>query len=138
MIRVNTSKTSNVSRDIPVAALRDQRLCAHFWLNRWLSLRSNISSPYLFCDFNGKPISYQTFSASLANVVDRTGESSKKTTHSFWHGGASFLASLGIPFSKIKERGGWRSNAVFCYLSEPLDSKIRSDFLVAEKFIVPS
>lgn len=133
VVRVKTSKTSNVSRDIPVAALHDRRLCAFFWLNRWCTFRSGITSPYLFCDPKGNPISYHTFASSLSNVVVRAGVSAKLSTHSFRHGGASFLASLGVPFSKIKERGGWKSNAVFCYLSEPLDSKIRSDFLVAEK-----
>lgn len=116
-----------------MAALKDHRLCAFFWLNKWLTLRSGICSPYLFCDSQGRPINYHSFASSLAAIVERTGVKSKISTHSFRHGGASFLASLGVPFSKIKDRGGWKSNAVFCYLSEPLDSKIRSDFLVAEK-----
>lgn len=131
LLRVKSSKTSRVPHDIPVAKVKDRRLCAFFWLRFWLTNRPK-RSVYLFSDKVGNPISYQYFSSMLSQFLSRAGLDSTVTTHSFRHGGASFLASLGVPFSKIKERGGWRSNAVFSYLSEPLDSKIRSDFLVAE------
>lgn len=71
------------------------------------------------------------YSTNLATVLGRAGIKNT-TTHSVRHGGASFLASLGIPLSKIKERGAGNP-MLFCYLTEPLDSKIRSDFLVAER-----
>lgn len=133
IIRVKSSKCSNIPHDIPVAALRDNRLCLFYWLNRWLSYRGSLESSYLFADNLAAPVSYHCFSKMLSLTLHRAGVKEVITSHSFRHGGASFLASLGVPLSKIKERGGWKSDAVFCYLSEPLDSKIRTDFLVAER-----
>lgn len=128
LLRVRSSKTSRIPHDISIAGVKDKRLCAFYWHRVWLSRRP-VRSLYLFSDKLGDPLSYQYFYQSLAKLVSHAGVKSNITSHSFRHGGASFLASLGVPFLKIKERG-WRSNTVFSYLPEPLDSTINSALII--------
>ena len=40
------------------------------------------------------------------------------STHSFRHGGATMLKSLGVPVESIMIRGNWKSSAVFRYLHQ--------------------
>lgn len=69
------------------------------------------------------PMSYNMFSVTLERAISQAGVEANITSHSFRHGGASFLSELGLPLSKIKDRGGWKSNAVYCFLSDSLESK---------------
>lgn len=60
--------------------------------------------------------------------------SARLTSHSFRRGGASFLLSSGIPLSQIKERGGWKSNCVITYVSDPLYVRVKRELEVSRKF----
>lgn len=56
------------------------------------------------------------------------------TSHSFRRGGASFLASVGIPLNQIKIRGGWKSDCVKKYICEPLSVHVRRELSVSKNF----
>lgn len=131
LLTVRTSKTSSSSRYVPISRSKDSRLCPVFWLARWLNLSRLAATDYLFAVKPNVSLSYNMFSTSLARVVSEAGIKENITSHSFRHGGASFLSELGLPLSKIKERGGWKSNAVYCYLSDSLESKWWLDRKVA-------
>lgn len=60
-------------------------------------------------------------------MINHAGINDKILSHSFRHGGATFLSTIGMPVDKIKERGGWASNAVYKYISESMDVKAQRD-----------
>lgn len=123
LVSVRSSKTSTSLRKIPISVCNDKRLCAVYWLKSWVG-RANLSpNDYLFSVADGIPMSYNVFSSSLERFLSKAGVTKVITSHSFRHGGASFLSELGLPLSKIKDRGGWKSNAVYCYLSDSLESR---------------
>lgn len=131
LLSVRSSKTSTSLRVIPISMCKDKRLCAVYWLKRWLGLSKLANSDYVFSLRSGVPMSYSVFSTTLTRVVTQAGIKERITSHSFRHGGASFLSELGLSLAKIKERGGWRSNAVFCYLSDSVESKWLIDHKVS-------
>lgn len=123
VLAVKSSKTSTSLRCIPISICKDRRLCAVHWLRRWLRVSGLSKSDYLFATNPGCPMSYSLFSSTLEVFVNRAGVQQNITSHSSRHGGTSFLSELGLPLSKIKDRGGWKSNAVYCYLSDSMESK---------------
>lgn len=131
LINVKSSKTSTTTRAIPISCCQDTRLCAVYWVKKWLSVCSLSKLDYLFPARPGLPLSYCYFSAELSSIVSHARIKENITSHSFRHGGASFLSELGVPLSKIKDRGGWKSNAVYCYLSDSIESKWLVDHKVS-------
>lgn len=124
-------KKSKTPRLIPIAPLECRSYCAVYWLKRWLSnYKSSPSSPLFSLD--GSPLTYSTFSNALSKVILRAGIKEKISSHSFRQGGATFLSTIGMPIDKIKDRGGWASNAVFKFISESLDVKAQCDGKVAK------
>lgn len=130
-IRVRSSKTSTVLRVVPVREIKTKKLCSVFWLKRWFSIIKVKGSVPLFSMSGHKAVSYTNYSTMLSKVVASAGLKYKISTHSFRHGGASFLSSLGVPITKIKDRGGWKSNAVYHYISENFNEKVRREKFVA-------
>lgn len=123
-------KRSYSPRLIPIAPMECKKFCAVYWLKRWLSIYDGEPSAPLF-SLNGAPLSYNAFNSALKKVVQRAGIKEKISSHSFRHGGATFLSTIGMPIEKIKDRGGWSSNAVYKYISESFDVKAQRDGKVA-------
>lgn len=130
---IRSSKTSLCSappRYIPIASLQDKTMCAVFWLKHWLTLSQAKPSAPLFT-MNQRPLSYNMFNSALSDLVRRAGIQQKISSHSFRRGGATFLSAIGLPLEKIKERGGWKSNAVLTYIAEPIQVKMKREGVVS-------
>lgn len=56
------------------------------------------------------------------------------SSHSFRRGGATFLSAIGFPLAaaSLKECGGWASDAVLKYISEPKYVKMARDMKVSK------
>lgn len=130
-IKVRSSKTSSVLRVIPVRSLKSKKLCSVFWLKHWVSISKCRGSMPLFSMSGKNALSYSSYSKMLSKVIESAHVTEKISTHSFRHGGASFLSNIGVPLSRIKERGGWKSNAVYLYISESFKEKVQREKLVA-------
>lgn len=134
VLKVYSSKSMKKSRTprlLPIAPMECKKFCAVYWLKTWLSsCKLGPSSPLFSLD--GSPLPYNAFHKALLKVVQTAGISDKITSHSFRHGGATFLSSIGVPIEKIKDRGGWSSTAVYKYISESLDVKAQRDGKIAK------
>lgn len=95
----------------------------------WLSRCNLLPTAPLF-SLDGSPLSYNSFHKALRKVLLRASIIDKISSHSFRKGGATFLSIIGMPIEKIKERGGWSSNAVFKYISESLDLMLKLSVMV--------
>lgn len=134
VLRIFSSKSMKKSKSprlIPIAPLECSAYCAVYWLKMWLSKNKFGPSAPLF-SLKGSPLSYNAFHNALSKVLLRAGIAGKISSHSFRQGGATFLSTIGMPIEKIKERGGWASNAVYKYISESLDVKAQRDGKVAK------
>ena len=138
LVNVRRSKTIQFRErvlSIPVAAVDDPALCAVYWVRRHFRdtpagqgehafrIRSrgvSVSMPYPF--YLGA-IKYLSARADL-----RPGSF---TSHSLRRGGATYLRMCGATIVEIKERGDWRSDAVFEYLKSLLSERLALDLRVA-------
>lgn len=130
---IHSSKTNQGSappRYIPIASLQNKSMCAVFWLKHWLSVKPAPSSAPLF-RLNNQAMSYKVFQAALSALVSKAGINQKISSHSFRRGGATFLSAIGLPLDKIKERGGWKSDAILTYIAEPIQVKMKREGVVS-------
>lgn len=113
--------------EIPIASITDKRFCIVHWLRRlFMSKQREVVFPLL---------SYSNFRSMLHVSLLRSRLHVHLTTHSFRRGGASFLASVGVPMNQIKSRGGWKSDCVKKYISEPCSVHIKRELLVSKNFV---
>lgn len=130
---IHSSKTNQGSappRYIPIARLSYSSMCAFFWLKRWLTLNPAPFSAPLF-SHNGSPISYKLFQSVLTSLVSSVGIKQKISSHSFRRGEPPSCRPLAFQLIKIKERGGWKSNAVLTYIAEPIQVKMKREHIIA-------
>lgn len=131
---IRSSKTSHLNsppRYIPISSLHDKSMCSVYWLKKWLQVSPSPPSSPLF-RVGSSPVSYKGFQSALSSLVARAGINQKITSHSFRRGGATFLSAIGLPLEKIKERGGWKSDAVLTYIAEPVQVKMRREGVVSK------
>lgn len=138
LVNVRISKTIQFRErvhSIPVAAVEDPALCAVYWVRRHFNdspagegehafrIRSrgvSVSMPYAF------------YLAAIKHLAVRAQlRPANFTTHSLRRGGATFLRMCGATILEIKERGDWRSDAVFEYLKSSLTERLALDLRVA-------
>lgn len=129
-IRSSKTKSSGMVHIIPIAELSKPKLCAVYWLKRWVYSHNHKPNEPLFTTPGG--FTYSKFSLALSQLVKASGIRSNLSSHSFRRGGATFLSSIGCPLSVIKERGGWASEAVFKYICEPTYVKMARDSKVSK------
>ena len=78
------------------------------------------------------PLTYSFFLSVLKHLCAVVGlDPAKFSTHSLRRGGATFLRLCGAPIEVIKERGDWKSDAVFLYLKASLAERLTTDMRVA-------
>lgn len=132
LVTTRSSKTVRPGSQhvIPIANLKDKRLCAVYWMKKWLSLYNPPPTAPLFALCNCQ-LSYSRFSKALSHVITSSGIRGNIASHSFCRGGATFLASIGMPVEFIKERGAWTSDSVYKYICEPLVVKVKRECKVA-------
>lgn len=84
-----------------------------------------------------KPIRYEWFSKKLRHLVkiSGVGDTGHYTSHSLRRGGATALALAGVPLHNIQKIGDWKSLAVLLYLATPLEYRIMSEKLSAQKMV---
>lgn len=133
LVVIRSSKTSHRSdppRVIPVSAIREYTLCPVYWLKQYIA-RSPCAPNMPMFRLGDAPISYSWFQSALKKVIAKAGISGKLSSHSFRKGGATLLSALGMPLDKIKERGGWRSDAALRYINDPVQVKIQREKTVS-------
>lgn len=125
-IRSNKTTRPGDTHFIPISPLLNKKLCAVYWLKKWFSLCHRPMHQPLF-SLNSSPMSYGSFSSAFRTLVRVSGIEANLSSHSFRRGGATFLSSVGVPISNIKERGHWTSDAVYKYISPSIGFKAALD-----------
>lgn len=131
VIRVKHTKTlQHFDRDllVPLPIIQGNVLCPIAAVKTMLSnVLQDPSDPLFMYSVAGQKVAltHYTFSKALSVALNQIGLNSQQYSgHSFRRGGASFAAKCGIPINIIKTQGDWKSNAVECYLSTPLNVRI--------------
>ena len=138
MLKVRRSKTIQFKERthlIPVSYVQDRELCAVHWLKVHLRQLPSGRSEAAFRLPRGAgstPMSYTYYLSALKLLCARAGlEPSLFTTHSLRRGGATFLRLCGASITEIKERGDWRSDAVYQYIQASIMERLSLDMRVA-------
>ena len=138
LVTVSKSKTIQFREKvhkIPVAKLGNRELCAVYWVHRHFQ---ECPAPGGARAFRvpragySVPLNYQFYMNVIKQLCGLTGlDPSLYSTHSLRRGGASFLRLCGASVEVIKERGDWKSDAVYLYLRSSLAERLTTDMRVA-------
>ena len=90
-------------------------------LLQYLVHRTYFPGP-LFCDPDGRPVSYSQFGFWFKSLLSRVGITGKYNLHSFRIGAATWAASRGVSPIMIKKMGRWHSGAYSRYIRLPIVS----------------
>lgn len=138
MVKVRKSKTIQYRERthlIPVSSVLNPALCAVYWVRKHFADTASDPEGKAFRLPSGGgsvPMPYSFYLSSLKLLCARAGlQPGKFTTHSLRRGGATFLRQCGASILEIKERGDWKSDAVFEYLRAPIEERLASDIRVA-------
>lgn len=136
MLMITRSKTNQYRERIhyiPVSKVRGNSLCAVFWTS--LHFKQCPAPPEAVAfrlprRGHSVPMTYGFYSQVIKLMcVNAALDEHEFSSHSLRRGGATFLRMCGATIQDIKERGDWKSNAVFEYLklsvSERLDMDMR-------------
>ena len=138
MLRVLKSKTNQFADRvhlIPVVRVKGDALCAVYWTK--LHFKQCPAPPDSMAFRlprlgNSVPMSYAYYMQVIkcmcrASALNET----EFSTHSLRRGGATFLRMCGATIEEIKERGDWKSNAVYQYLKLSVSERRVLDMRVA-------
>ena len=137
MVRVRKSKTIQYQERvhlIPVSRVLDNRLCAVHWVQRHFeSIPAPPRAPAFQVPRAGGSASmpYPFYLGCVKLLSTGAGILPNVTTHSLRRGGATYLRMCGATLAEIKERGDWRSDAVFEYLKYSVEERLALDLRVA-------
>ena len=135
LVAVRSSKTlkkGDTVQYLPVVWSDDRDICAVTWLKRFLKLFPKTNVGPLFA-LDGKPPSYSRFLSEFKKLLAKAGVEGNFATHSLRRGGATFMSMSGCTIAEVKERGRWKSDCVYRYISQPL-----SHTLAVEEKVVKS
>lgn len=119
--------------EIPIAALKDKKLCAVYWLSRHFSDTPSQSDSDILQLPGLASFPYKIYEETLKLQCARANlDPMKYSSHSLRRGGATFLSITGSSIEQIKNRGDWSSSCVYKYLITPLSERILSDLKVAD------
>lgn len=138
MVSVRKSKT-NQHRDrvhrIPIARVGNAALCAVSWVERHFTECPAMSTSAAFRvprAGHTVPMSYHYFMSVIKILCGAAGlNPAEFSTHSLRRGGATFLRMCGSSIQEIKERGDWKSDAVYQYLELSVSERLTCDMRVA-------
>ena len=105
----------------PVSILippQGQDVCPVRTLQSYLKERGTAPGP-LFCHKNFDPISYNTFNVWFRQLLILCGIKGQLNLHSLRIGAATNASMRGVPSSKIKLMGRWKSSAYLRYIRIP-------------------
>ena len=138
IVRVRRSKTIQFRErvhTIPVACVANPALCAVYWVQRHFRDAPGGEGDHAFLiRSRGRLVSmpYTFYLSSIKYLSDRARlHPGNFSTHSLRRGGATFLRLCGATILEIKERGDWRSDAVFEYLKASLPERLALDLRVS-------
>ena len=78
------------------------------------------------------PLTYNFYLKEIKQLCTMAAmDQSLFSTHSLRRGGATFLRLCGASVDVIKERGDWKSDAVYLYLQSSLAERLTTDMRVA-------
>ena len=139
LIHVSKSKTIQFAErivEIPVTYSPLEELCAVRWTQRHFSeVPAGKDEPAFRIPHpaGSVPLAYDAYQATLKHICGEAGLDPKEfSSHSLRRGGATFLSLIGASIQEIKQRGDWKSDAVFEYLKAPLSARIADDMKVAD------
>ena len=120
---------------IPVSKVKDRALCAVHWVSQHFRGMAALEDSHVFRIPRRQgsiSLPYSVYLASLRSLCGRAGLlQAEFSTHSLWRGGATYLQLCGASILEIKERGDWKSDAVFDYLKASLKERLARDMRVA-------
>lgn len=138
MVNITKSKTIQFNEKvhrIPVAKVTNRALCAAYWVEQHFR---ECPAPMGAQAFrmprvgHSVPLTYSFYLQVIKLLCARAGmDPTKFSTHSLRRGGANFLRLCGAPIEVIKERGDWKSDAVYLYLEASLAERLTTDMRVA-------
>ena len=138
MVKVRKSKTIQYRERlhlIPVSKVEDRALCAVHWVRRHFREVAAHGNAHAFRLPRGQgsvSMPYSFYLGSLKLLCVRAGlDPVVFSTHSLRRGGATYLRLCGATILEIKERGDWKSDAVFEYLKASLQERMSRDIRVA-------
>ena len=138
MVRVRMSKTIQYRERIhliPVSKVADRALCAVHWVGEHFRGVAAPGDAHAFRIPRGVgsiSMPYNYYLGALRNLCMRAGLNAHDfSTHSLRRGGATFLRMCGASIYEIKERGDWKSDAVFEYLKASVRERLSRDIRVA-------
>ena len=121
---------------VPVCAIPNSIICPVSALHvHFDSYPGNENSP-AFVHKSGTKIvtfTHSTFVTGLKHIVkDCNMPDQRYSGHSLGRGGASFAYSVGVDLPMIQAQGDWASLSVLCYLSRPLEHRIKTAKMMAD------
>ena len=138
LISVRKSKTIQFKEKvhkIPVAKVANRDLCAYYWVRRhFLECPAPPDAQAFRVPRTGHsvPLTYNFYLSVIKHLCEAAGlDQSQFSTHSLRRGGATFLRLCGASIEVIKERGDWKSDAVYAYLQASLAERLTTDMRVA-------
>lgn len=138
IVSIRSSKTDQHGSHpvrIPVNKLSLSDYCPVHWLVRLIKIQGSNHRGPLFALPSLPQVDYNWFATRLRSVVQAAKIKSKITSHSFRKGGATFMSACNVPLADIRSRGGWRSNAIFRYIDEPLSKKKSRDVEICDNIV---
>ena len=138
MLHIRKSKTIQFRQRvhmIPVARLRNISLCAVHWVERHFEdcpAHREAQAFRLPRGGHSTPLTYEFYTAVLKQLCGRAGlNPGEFSSHGLRRGGATFLRLCGATIDQIKERGDWKSDAVYVYLKASVTERLTMDMRVA-------
>lgn len=138
MLNITKSKTIQFREkvhQIPVVKTANRALCAVYWVERHFR---ECPAPPRANAFrlpragHSVPLTYTYYLKVIKQLCVMAGmDPSLFSTHSLRRGGANFLRLCGASIEVIKERGDWKSDAVYLYLHASLAERLTTDMRVA-------
>ena len=129
IIKIRSSKTNQFREYVSEILLytnTDSLLCPVSWLKDMLVLRDPARDEMIFKISNdGKwiPMTGSWFNNKLKSISAIPGVSS----HGLRRGGATYMLCNKSKLAEVRQRGLWKSDCVYEYLSLPLDQSMRRD-----------
>ena len=138
MVTIRKSKTIQFGERvhlIPVSTVANPALCAVYWVRRHFDTTPAEPDQHAFRIGRGgrsSPMTYTYYMSAIRLLAEEANlQPGGFTTHSLRRGGATYLRRCGASIQEIKERGDWRSDAVFEYLKTSIPERLALDLRVS-------
>ena len=109
---------------------QDQKIGRYAQFISWKKIQKlvphSVSSP-LFTLRNGKGFTYAEFNTEFKALIKKSNNRGNSATHSLRRGGTTTLFNSRAPIAYVKDRGQWKSNCIFKYITPSLGDKCALD-----------